>query len=43
VNALLIAGILLLIVWYARRRFAVRPVPRRPTDDALSHALLTRD
>ncbi len=42
-NALLIAGIVFLVVWYARKRFNARPAVRRPSDDALSHALLTRD
>ncbi|HTU83405.1 MAG TPA: hypothetical protein VMF61_14825 [Candidatus Acidoferrales bacterium] len=42
-NALLIAGIVFLVVWYARNRFSGRAPARRPDDDALSHALLSRD
>ena len=42
-NALLIAGIVVLVVWYARRRVSPVKQRQRPTDDALTHALRPPD
>ena len=43
-NALLIAGLIGVAIWFERRRSAQRKAVRhRPSDDALSHALQPRD
>jgi hypothetical protein len=43
-NALLIAGLVGLAIWFERRRSAGRnAVRQRPSDDALSHALQPRE
>ena len=41
-NALLIAGLVLFAIWLERRRSTQRRT-HRPSDDALSHALVPRD
>ena len=38
-NALLMAGIVVLVVWYARKRFNAPRERRRADNDALTHGL----